>query len=63
MKFTRTELKMIRNNLIAKRAYKNTDIPQGDRYRVWEPWMQSTLDRVEAALHTTRYRDEHEILP
>ena len=63
MKFTRTELKFLRNTLIAKSAYKDTEIPGGRKYRVWEPWMQSTLDRVEDALHTTRYRDEHEILP
>ncbi len=63
MRFTRAELKFLRNTLIAKRAYRNTDIPQGNKYKVWEPWMESTLQRVEAALRTTRYRNEHEILP
>lgn len=63
MRFTRAELKFLKNTLIAKRAYRNTEIPGGPQYKVWEPWMESTLQRVEAALRTTRYRNEHEILP
>lgn len=62
MKFTRTELKFIRNNLIACRAYRCTEINLGAT--VWYPWMQNTLDRVESELDRTSYiKDEHQILP
>lgn len=60
MKMTKAELKFLRNTLIAKRAYRNAEINLG-RYKIWEPWMQSTLDRVEAELERSRYHDEHEL--
>ena len=48
---TRNELVFIRNNLLAKRAYRNTEIPHGAE--VWHPWMESFLGRVNDKLRTT----------
>jgi hypothetical protein len=59
---TRTELVFIRNNLLAKRAYRNTEIPHGAV--IWEGWMESFLGRVNDRLRTTsKHYDDHEILP
>ena len=59
---TRNELVFIRNNLLAKRAYRNTEIPHGAV--IWHPWMDSFLGRIESRLRTTpKHYDDHEILP
>jgi hypothetical protein len=61
MKNTRAELKYIRNNLTALHAYKNAELPQGTK--LWEPWMDGFLNRVETELHRTEYiKDDHQIL-
>ena len=36
---TRTELEYVKNNLLACRAYRNTEIPHGAV--IWHPWMES----------------------
>lgn len=61
MKFTRCELKCIRNHLLVKQAYRGVEANLGAV--VWEPWMQNTLDRVEEELDRTSYiKDDHQIL-
>ena len=60
MKFTRHELMFIRNTLLAKKAYKDSEIPFNEV--IWEPWMGSLLDRVNRTLRTTPHYDDHEIL-
>ena len=60
MQYTRTELKFIRNTLLAKRAYRNMEIPHDAV--VWYGWMQSLLDRIEQKLHSSRFHDDNEIL-
>ena len=49
MKLTTNELTLFRNYLLSKRAYAPTDIPLG--YRVWEPWMNGTLQKLEDELY------------
>ena len=59
---TRNELVFIRNNLLAKRAYRNTEIPHGAV--IWEGWMESFLGRANDKLRITpNHYDDHEILP
>lgn len=59
---TRTELEYVKNNLLACRAYRNTEIPHGAE--VWHPWMESFLGRVNDRLRiTSKHYDDHEILP
>ena len=49
MKLTTNELQLFRQCILAKRAYRNTDIPL--KPRVWEEWMQSTLDKLTDELY------------
>ncbi|AGA17882.1 hypothetical protein P60_gp20 [Synechococcus phage P60] len=49
MRLTAKELTLFRNHLLAKRAYANADIPLG--YKVWEPWMKGTLQKLEDELY------------
>jgi len=49
MKLTEKELTLFRNYMLSKRAYANTDIPLG--YRVWETWMNGTLQKLEDELY------------
>ncbi len=59
---TRNELEYIKNNLLAARAYRNTEIPHG--VVIWHPWMDSFLGRIESRLRITpNHYDDHEILP
>ena len=44
MKLTENELRLFRNTLLARRAYRNTAIPLGAK--PWEDWMQGTLDKL-----------------
>ena len=61
MKFTRAELKLFRNNLVALSAYKDAEIPHGET--LWYPWMKSTLERLEETLRRTEHvADDHQIL-
>ena len=44
MRLSRKELEFVRNNLLARRAYRYTQVPNNPM--VWEPWMQSLLTKV-----------------
>lgn len=57
---TRNELKWIESHLLAKRVYRDTEIPLGST--VWEGWMQSFLDRVQTQLRISTQRDDYEVL-
>ena len=48
MKLTKNELRYIKHTLIAKKAYRHTNIPL--RATVWEPWMESFLQKVSDEL-------------
>ena len=49
MKLTENELRLFRNTLLARRAYRNTAIPLGAK--PWEDWMQGTLDKLTDELY------------
>ena len=49
MRLTTNELKLFRGVLLSRRAFRDTDIPLGAR--VWEEWMQDTLDKVTDELY------------
>ena len=49
MKLTTNELRLFRNSILAKRAFRDTELPQGAR--LWEDWMQSTLDKLTDELY------------
>ena len=49
MTLTTNELRLFRNTLLSKRALRDTELPQ--RARVWEPWMQATLDKLTDELY------------
>ncbi len=47
MRLTKRELTFIRNNLLAKRAYRCSPHPA---VRVWEDWMEGLLQKIEDEL-------------
>ena len=47
------ELKLVRNVLLARRAYAPTEIPLGAS--PWEDWMQPFLDRVNSEIRVQEY--------
>jgi len=49
MRLTEKELKMFRNILLARRAYRDTEVPLGAR--IWEPWMEGTLAKLTDELY------------
>ena len=49
---TERELEMVHNTLLAKRVYRNTDIPHGTK--VWEPWMEPFLHKIEDAIESAK---------
>ena len=49
MKLTTNELQLFRQCILAKRAFRNTDIPL--KPHIWEEWMQSTLDKLTDELY------------
>jgi hypothetical protein len=53
MRLTEKELKLFRNNLLAKRAYRNTEVPFGDC--IWEPWMEGTLAKLTDELYPQEF--------
>ena len=48
MRFTERELLLFKNTLLARRAYRNTDIPLNAR--VWDDWMETTLTKINNEL-------------
>jgi len=44
MRLTKNELSYIKHTLIAKKAYRHTSLPC--RATIWEPWMESFLQKV-----------------
>ena len=44
MKLSHKELEWIRNNLIAVRAYRHTNVPL--RANIWEPWKEAFLKKI-----------------
>lgn len=48
MRLTKRELTFIRNNLLAKRAYRCSPHPAA--VRVWEDWMEGFLQKIEDEL-------------
>ena len=53
MKLTTNELRLFRQYLLAKRAYRNTPVPLGSR--VWEEWMSGTLDKLTDELYPQEF--------
>ena len=53
MRLTKNELKMFRNILLARRAYRDSDIPLGAR--IWEPWMEGTLTKLTDELYPQEF--------
>ena len=53
MKLTTNELKLFRQYLLAKRAYRSTEIPFGAK--VWEPWMDGTLSKLTDELYPCEF--------
>ena len=49
MRLTEKELKLFRNNLLAKRALRDTETPLGAV--IWESWMQGTLTKLTDELY------------
>ena len=49
MKLTTNELRLFRNYILAKRAYRGADLPLNAR--VWEDWMGATLDKLTDELY------------
>lgn len=49
MRLTEKELKLFRNTLLARRAYRDSDIPLGAR--IWEDWMEGTLAKLTDELY------------
>ena len=49
MRLTERELSWVRQNLLAQRMYKNTNIPL--RATVWEPWKESFLKKITDELY------------
>ena len=48
MRLTDRELKLFLGALKAKRMYRGMDIPLGAK--VWEPWMEDTIRKIEDEL-------------
>lgn len=48
MRLNTQELEFIRNQLLAKRVYRDTEIPLGST--VWEPYMEQLLTKVNNEL-------------
>ena len=48
MKLTKNELSYIKHTLIAKKAYRYTNLPC--RATIWEPWMEAFLQKVSDEL-------------
>ena len=53
MKLTTNELKLFRQYLLAKRAYRPTQVPLGTR--VWEDWMEGTLSKLTDELYPQEF--------
>ena len=49
MKLTTNELTLFRNYLLSKRAYRDSELPL--QSRVWEEWMDGTLDKLTDELY------------
>jgi hypothetical protein len=48
MKLTDREIALFRNTLLARKMYEHTTEVLG--YNPWQPWMQSTLDKLNDEL-------------
>lgn len=48
MRLTQQELELVRNHLLAKKAYRDTAVPGGAV--VWEPFMQTLLTKINDEL-------------
>lgn len=44
------ELTLIRNTLLARKAYRNTEIPLGAK--PWEEWMGELLSKIDNAIQS-----------
>ena len=53
MRLTEKELKMFRNTLLARRIYRDTEVPLGAR--IWEPWMEGTLSKLTDELYPQEF--------
>ena len=49
MKLSQKELEWVRNNLIAARAYRFTNVPL--RANIWEPWKEAFLSKITDELY------------
>ena len=53
MRLTTNELRLFRNTLLAKQALRDTELPFGAR--VWEDWMQGTLNKLTDELYPQEF--------
>lgn len=53
MRLSTKELEWVRSNLLAARAYRNTNIPL--RANIWEPWKESFLQKITDELYPQEF--------
>ena len=53
MRLTTTELKWIRNNLLAARAYRHTNVAM--KVTLWEPWKEGFLKKITDELYPQEF--------
>jgi hypothetical protein len=53
MKLTITELTWIRNNLLAARSYRYTNVPL--KATLWEPWKEGFLQKITDELYPQEF--------
>ena len=53
MRLTTTELKWIRNNLLAARSYRYTNVPL--KVVLWEPWKEGLLKKITDELYPQEF--------
>ncbi len=53
MRLTERELDRVRQNLLAQRMYRNTNIPL--RANIWEPWKESFLQKITDELYPQEF--------
>ena len=53
MRLSTKELAWIRNNLLASRSYRHTNIPM--KVTMWEPWKEAFLQKITDELYPQEF--------
>ena len=53
MKLTTNELKLFRDFILARKSFAAAEVSLGPN--VWEPWMESTLDKLTDELYPQEF--------